>query len=478
MRGSVTTSQIDGGAIAAAAIAVLLGVSGAIGLATSKVCRMMFRKLAGLGLTALLLTGGICVAGNMALPAAASARTDAKAEKKAAEFAGKTRKALARQQWGKAIATAEATVALSGEDPGYRFLLGTSYLRGGRFASAEQAFSDALTLRPDDGAAALQLALAQIATGGWDKARATLEQHRSTIPIADRGLALALAGDPAGAVEVLAEAVRSGGADAKTRQNLALAFALSGKWVEARTLAGVDLPPADADRRIMDWAAFARPAAAADQVAALLGVTPVADPGQPVAIALVATVPVGVALPIAPAEHGAVPAPASVDAFIPGRAADPVEAAVLDVPPMPVVIPPPARVIVSIPVPPPAAAPAPRVIEAPRAYKVAAKLAPQQLRGRWVVQIGTYGSSAAARSGWTRAVRRLPRLARHQPNGSMAWNRSGSFYRLSVGGFPRGTAIGLCRGYRDHGGKCFVRPSAGDQVASWARRERVQYAAR
>src|SRR5690606_32736039 len=41
-------------------------------------------------------------------------------------------------------------------------------------------------------------------------------------------------------------------------------------------------------KRIMEWAQFARPASASDQVASLLGVTPVADPGQPVRLALVA----------------------------------------------------------------------------------------------------------------------------------------------------------------------------------------------
>ncbi|MFX6040683.1 hypothetical protein ABTE96_22175, partial [Acinetobacter baumannii] len=81
---------------------------------------------------------------------------------------------------------------------------------------------------PDDGRAALSLALAQIATGNWEGARATITAHANHIAPADRGLAIALAGDPAGAVDILTAAARAPEADAKTRQNLALALALAG----------------------------------------------------------------------------------------------------------------------------------------------------------------------------------------------------------------------------------------------------------
>ena len=83
---------------------------------------------------------------------------------------------------------------------------------------------------------------------------------------------MALAGDPGGAVEVLTAAARSPEADVKTRQNLALALALAGRWPEAKAVAAVDLSPADVDKRMTQWATFARPAGAADQVSALLGV--------------------------------------------------------------------------------------------------------------------------------------------------------------------------------------------------------------
>ncbi|WP_204349818.1 hypothetical protein, partial [Klebsiella pneumoniae] len=63
------------------------------------------------------------------------------------------------------------------------------------------------------------------------------------IPAADRGLAYALAGDPVKAVEILGPAARAEDATAKTRQNLALALALSGRWAEAKQVASVDVAP-------------------------------------------------------------------------------------------------------------------------------------------------------------------------------------------------------------------------------------------
>ena len=46
---------------------------------------------------------------------------------------------------------------------------------------------------------------------------------------------------------------------------------------------------------------------------------------------------------------------------------------------------------------------------------------------------------------------------------------AGSLYRLSVGGFAREDATALCRSYKAKGGSCFVRASAGDQIASWVK---------
>ena len=212
--------------------------------------------------------------------------------------------------------SAEAAVGLRPQVASYRMLLGQSYLKAGRFGSAREAFADAMTLEPGNGKAALNLALAEIATGDWAGARKTLDAHTDIIAVSDRGLAMALAGDPAGAVDVLIAATRSPEADAKTRQNLALSLALAGRWRDARSVVAVDVAPGEVDKRILQWAAFARPTSASDQVAALLGVTPVQDPGQPVALALNA--PVAPAVAVAKAIDAFMPkAPVETEAAVP-----------------------------------------------------------------------------------------------------------------------------------------------------------------
>ncbi|MBX9815712.1 MAG: tetratricopeptide repeat protein, partial [Sphingomonas sp.] len=233
----------------------------------------------------------------------AGAPSESEAARAAASFAAKARQALAKHD-PRAVGWAEAAVKASPRDAGHRALLGQSYLMAGRFASARDALRDALTLAPNDARSALALALAQIAAGDWSGARETLAAHEALIPVADRGLALALAGDPASAVELLSAAARAPGADAKTRQNLALSLALAGNWSQARAVASLDVAPQELDARIAQWAQFARPQGAADQVASLLGVTPVVDAGMPATLALAAPAPEAPAVaatePVAP----------------------------------------------------------------------------------------------------------------------------------------------------------------------------------
>ena len=95
---------------------------------------------------------------------------------------------------GAAVRWAEAAVELRPQVADYRAVLGQAYLLAGRFASAHTTFNDALTLSPGDGKVALNMALAQIAEGDWTGARQTLDSNSGSIPVSDRGLAMALAG--------------------------------------------------------------------------------------------------------------------------------------------------------------------------------------------------------------------------------------------------------------------------------------------
>lgn len=420
-------------------------------------------------LTSVTLAGGI----------AATASIDTGNPARAAAEAKTARKALDKHHADRAIAKAEAAVALDPRNAGYRSLLGQAYLAAGRFPSAVAALSDALALDPSDGAAALHLALAQIATGQWDSARGTLTTH-DTIPAKDRGLAFALAGDPGTAITVLTQAAREPDADAKTRQNLALSLALAGRWNEAKAVASFDMSPADVDQRMAQWAAFATPSGAADQVAALLGVVPVEDAGQPTRLALSTTAPnmVAVAQPV-PAADSLPQAPVAateVAAVEAGPAPAVGTADVANIGAARVTFAPRREIVQAEPIVVPLKVPTTRVVtigatKAPLAVGTAAKplVAWVPAKGNFYVQLGAFENAGVAKDAWGRLSHRIAALGQHTPTGAKIANGGQSFYRLAVGGFARGDADALCRKVRAGGGRCFVRAGAGDAVAAWVK---------
>ncbi|MBB4153414.1 Flp pilus assembly protein TadD [Sphingomonas jinjuensis] len=433
----------------------------------------MARIIFSLGLTTLVVAGSVG-----STPINAVEPVSKEARKDAAAAASRADKALVRGDMIAAIAFAEAAVRLSPQSADYRMTLAQGYLRAGRFASARQAFADVNQLRPGSAKAALNLALAQIATGDIEGARATLAQNAGLIPVRDLGLAVALAGDPAGAVAMLSEAAKKPGADAKLRQNLALSLALAGQWHGARLVASADMSPADVDQRMEDWAAFAQPTAVSDQVATLLGVRAASDSGQPAVLALTAPLHV-VAAPIATPVAAPTPAPEPAVLVQPEPIRPPL---LLAVPAMPMVVavtPPTAPLVAAPSVVPVVASvrwgarrevvqPLP-VLSATRAVgRVAAASAPAA-KGDWYIQLGAYDSPAVARAKWERLKRRYAAFSAYQPMGASVRSRDGSFYRLSVGGLTRRDAAAICGRYRTKGGSCFVRRGTGDQAAVWTR---------
>ncbi|MDQ2891789.1 MAG: SPOR domain-containing protein [Pseudomonadota bacterium] len=462
---------------------------------------MKTRMTVSLGLSALMLGGTMvgCAAGGGKGIASASDQSVALAGKAADANAAKARKALGKHDAANAVRYAEAAVQLSPRDAGYRMMLAQSYLQAGRFVSARQAYSDVLELVPDDravvGKAALNLALAETASGDWAAARQTLDDHATDIPARDLGLALALAGNPAGGVAILTQAARTEQADAKLRQNLALSFALAGNWSAARAAASVDMSPADVDARLAQWATFAQPQRASDQVASLLGVTPTADQGQPMALALNASVPMSAAVaPVAVVE----PAPMLQPDAAPAQHAASASMTTMSAPAT-VVFGPSREIVQAVPV---------RMIRADgRATKVAvasvkvatpvmdatvatpstrAKMATagtnvaptDRVKGDWYVQFGAYENAAVARDGWARLQRRYAALGDLSPAGMNFTSKAGSFYRLSAGGFTRADADRMCRMIHAKGGNCFVRKSAGDSIAKWLAPKNTQVASR
>lgn len=420
-----------------------------------------------------------CAANGGGGVASASDRSATLAAERAAANAGRAQTALARRNGPAAIGFAEGAVALMPRVAEYRLLLGQSYLQAGRFASASRAFSDTLLLSPTNGKAALNLALSQVATGDWQAARQTLAVNAAIVPAADRGLALSLAGDTAGGIALLTEVVRSPQSNAKVRQNLALSFALAGQWPAARVVAAADMAPADVDARLEQWATFAQPASASDQVAGLLGVRAVADSGQPVALALNAAAP---AMPGASPQALAVVDPVEV----PVAVAAPVEMAAAPAPAAgpvagfsKVSFGPRQEVVQSLPsmMLRPAGGPI-KVASAHAASATAAYEVKAPATGNWYVQLGAFDNAAVAKDAWGHASRRFAVLAGYTPNGVNFKARGEDYYRLSVGGFSRSAADSMCRQYRAKGGACFVRMGAGDAMAQWLRKSGMQMASR
>ena len=403
--------------------------------------------------------------------------SDSQAFSKAVAAAKQATKALAKRKFAKAVTFAEQAVELQPRDAGYRMLLGQVYLATGRFQSAEQSFVDTLSLDPNRERAALNLALAQAAIGKRDAARSTLTDYRDKLPAADYGLAVALAGDPDEAVRVLEFATRAPDANAKTRQNLALSYALAGKWNHAKVMAIQDLTPDAADARLAQWASFVKPVAAYDQVAAVLGVKPQADGGQPTRLAL--------ATPVAPVEQvAAVTAPEPM----PEPVAESAPVAVAEVAPQPAfetetavapVVTTPATPVIRAETAPirSAVVPASRAFAPRSGFRNAVAMRPAS-GGRYVVQLGAFSTSGAAERAWTRVSGRFG-LASYDPINGAGKARNATLVRLSIAGFgARGDADRVCTRIRQGGGVCFVRTQSGDAPARWVQRKTFKVAAR
>lgn len=407
-----------------------------------------------------------------------------------------------------AIELGERAVAKDPQDAGFRALLGNAYFAAGRFGSAEAAYKDSLTIYSNQPRVILKLALVQIALGKSSEAIAFLDAAKGVLDPSDYGLALALAGRPGDAVAVLDAAAREQGADARIRQNLALAHALAGDWADARAIAAQDVPVDQLDARIQQWMQLAKPGKPGAQVAALVGITPAAsDPGQPIRLALNQTdtrlaeaapvaAPASVMAPQPQMAQAvpvqAAPAPAPAPSFVEAVAPTaPVPAMVQAVAPAPAAQPAPRPVVAQAQAPAPltmamiaAAAP-----EAPSAFAMfmpakarptakpvrlhrAAAVAPRaQLRhGDSVMQLGAYRSAAQVSQAWSRLTQRYPALRGYFPLRARFDSPKGTFWRLSVQGFENEReAVLRCRALKDRGGNCFVRDFAGDrpvQIAS------------
>ena len=322
---------------------------------------------------------------------------------------------------------------------------------------------------------------------------------------ADVGLALALAGQPQRAIEILEPAARSHDATPRVRQNLALSYAIAGDWRRARAIAAQDLSAGDIDARMTQWAAFARPGASATQVASMLGVSPAADPGQPTALALAQPAPeasVQAAQAGAVSDWGLPPAAPAIETA--SAPAAPVQLALAEAAPQvsnyytPAPETPAAPEAPGAPEAPAPEAPTPSVAEVRQAVAVRALTRPapalirtaavalppapffrraphgtarvQRGNSNYVVQLGAFISEANAERAWVNAQRRFG-LNSHAPLTANIDMAGRTLHRVAIAGFAgQADAQRLCGSIRAQGGVCFVRTQAGDASIRWAAR--------
>lgn len=484
------------------------------------------QSLAVSALALIAVSGGCKPAAHQGGIASASSNIPASA-RAAASFASEARRAMKDGNPAAAISFAERAVEASPEDAGYRMLLGQAYMASGRFISADQALGDMLSLMPENDRGRIQRALARLAQGDRDGALALLGETTMHAPPADLGLAYAFAGDPAHAISILEPAARGLQSTPRTRQNLALSYALAGNWGKARAVASQDVAPGELDQRMQSWAELASPKPLRQQIAALLNIAPVdADPGQPTMLALhpqaVDAPQFAVAAPAAPVEPKAPEAPAPV-------AAQPVEIAAPKAAEQPMVDVVKAIELAATPAPAPsvvdamtaapvaeaqpalmpeavasavAAAAVPAVSRVPvpaakpsfapkKTYEMAgvmsAAFQPEPHRGpapvlksQWMVQLAAYARAERVEAGWAQLRGSFARLAHFDPSRSTVEVAPGKIYhRLAIGFTSRTEAVSLCQAIKGRGGECFLRRSTGTETMQMAaRRQTTRLAAR
>jgi Flp pilus assembly protein TadD len=381
---------------------------------------------------------------------------------KAYGWAKKAEKEFAKGKVERALTFAESAVEADMQNRDYRALLARIYMSQGRFVAAERTLMDVMELGQVDPRTVVSLSLARIAQGNTAGAITLIDANRSILPVSDYALTLALAGRSGDAIGILTDAIRTDNATARTRQNLALSYALDNRWREARVMASQDMTQTQVNDRIAEWAQYARPEAYTLRVAGLLKVRPnLADTGQPVRLALNSVAPVQLAqadiAPVSPAapvaELAAIgPAPVTESA---GFAAVEADVKVAEATPFVPVFEAPLIKAALEPVKTAAAEPVKFAMVDVPASKPASG-------GTHVVQLGAFNNAAVANDAWAKLSKRHGMLKDHESTKTTVTVNGRKFIRLSATGFGNaGSANAACSQIKAQGGACFVRNVSG-----------------
>ena len=400
----------------------------------------------------------------------------------------------------KAVDKAERAVEKSPTSVSARLELASAYMRVGRFEAAATTFEDARQLGDMTPGTALTLALAYVGAGQDARAVSLLDQWRDSIPAADLGLALALAGQTERGTGILGDALRAGDDTAKLRQNLAYAYALDGRWREARLMASQDVPPDQLDDRITDWAMQAQPQDYRKRVANLLGVPLRSDVGQPQHLALGGARDSGEAFAAAAPAPRAIPEPtpyyatsagelpasdapayaepetASTDFYV--AEAQPV-ATPVEQPAMnsgsrafdeafaeateavrfvsdPVVQTAPVQVRAAVARAVEEVSASPTMVATSATMQPAAIVRADEKDCTHMVQLGSFSSADNAERAWKIFLARNPDLANFDKTITRARVRGKDFWRVSAAGFDKRTAVNMCSTVKGKGGGCIA----------------------
>jgi|688.fasta_scaffold69204_1 Flp pilus assembly protein TadD len=381
---------------------------------------------------------------------------------KALQWAKKAEQAIAKNKNDRALQFAELVVEAEPQSPDYRALLARIYMAKGRFASAERTLMDVIELGKVDPRTVISLALSRIAQGNTESAVALIDSQRSILPVSDYGLTLALAGRSGEAIRILIDAVRNDSASSRTRQNLALAYALDGRWRDARVMASQDMAQDAVNEHIAEWAQFAQPGAYTLRVAGLLKIRPdLSDLGQPAHLALNhAAAPA-----LAVADN--VPAAPAFDALSPDPATEPAAIA-------PTVVAQSAGF---------AAVEKPMIKVSNRPAKLGLAEVPASrpafLGKSHLIQLGAFSSAASAQAAWKRYAARYGALRGLKSVSSTVTVNGRKLTRIAamaLGDAARASAT--CRQIKSQGGACFVVPITGSQSVRLAQGGRLKIALR
>ena len=411
---------------------------------------------------------------------------------KAFVWARKAEAMFAKNKTDRALTFAELAVEADMQNRDYRALLARIYMAQGRFASAERTLTDVMDLGQIDPRTVVSLALVRIAQGDVHSAISLIEANQAIVPASDFGLTLALAGESGRAVEILTDAIRTDNASARTRQNLALAYALDGRWREARMMAVQDMSQDMVNERIAEWAQYARPNAYQMRVAGLLNVTPREDSGQPVRLALnsvssglasvqpdVMSAPISAPLPaVELAAVGPAPVSDSVGFAAVETAVRMIEVAPSVMAEAPLIKAPegPAKAQAAA-----FAAPVKTVTAAPMKLALADVPAakPSKVSGSHLVQLGAFSSAAAAEKAWNQYSKRFGVLNGFASASSKVTVNGKTLIRLAASGFGnQATANSACQQIKTMGGVCLVRSNGGQSPVRMAAAQGRRVAAR